>query len=198
MMIARVPESDGGVPLVMAVSLSESKRHCNVYHANDDDLITAMIRVAQSHMEGHDGTGGTLGRAVSQHTLDLKFERWPANRAMALPHPPLVSVTSIKYLDIAGVEQTFPAINYHVVSDTISGFVRLKSQANWPSLDIAPDAVRVRFVAGPSECPVDLKHAMLLHVGHLYLNREAVGETTSMLPFAYKALTDPHKTHGWI
>lgn len=198
MIIARVAEADGGLALTAAVSLTEAKKHCNVYHADDDAYITALIQVAQAHIEGADGTGGTVGRAVSRHMLELKFERWPASRVLPLPHPPLVDVESIKYLDLAGVEQTIPETDYHVVPDQTQGFVRLKPYAAWPSLDIAPDAVRIRFVVGPLECPPDLKQAMLLHIGHLYLNREAVGEAQSMLPFAYRALTDPHRSHGWI
>ena len=199
MLISRVAEGDGGLALTPAVSLAEAKRHLAIYHAADDDLVTALVAAAQAHMEGADGTGGVLGRAVSRHTLELRLERFPLSRVMALPHPPLVSVTGITYLDVAGVLQTFAASEYHVVADSMAGFVRLKAtSAGWPATDIAPDAVRVRFVVGPAECPADLKAALLLHVGHLYLNRDAVGESRQVLPMAYKSLTDPHRTHGWI
>lgn len=198
MLISRVATGDGGIAASMAVSLVEAKRHLNVYHDNDDDLIGALVAVAQAHMEGPDGLGGTLGRAVTRHMLELKLERWPSSRVLPLPHPPLVSVDSITYLDIAGQTQTFAAARYHVVPDTMQGFIRLKSGEEWPDLDIAPDAVRIRFVVGPETCAPDLKHAILMHVSHLYLNREAVGETASVLPFGYRALTDPHRTHGWI
>lgn len=198
MLISRVAEADGGLPLLPAITLTEAKRHLNVYHYEDDALIEGLILVAQAHIEGHDGTGGILGRAVSRHMLELRLERFPASRVMPLPHPPLVSVASIAYIDVAGDLQTYPSANYHVVPDTMQGFVRLKSTAEWPAVDLAPDAVRVRFTVGVTACPVDLKQAMLLHIGHMYLNREAVGESQTVLPFAYKNLTDPHRTHGWI
>ena len=198
MLISRVATGDGGIAASLAVSLVETKRHLNVYHDDDDTLIEALIAVAQAHMEGPDGLGGTLGRAVSQHMLEFKLERWPASRVLPLPHPPLVSVDSITYLDIAGDTQTFASSRYHVVPDTMQGFVRLKQGEEWPDLDIAPDAVRIRFVCGPATCPPDLRHALLLHIGLLYLNREAAGESVSLLPMAYKSLTDPHRTHGWI
>jgi uncharacterized phiE125 gp8 family phage protein len=198
MILRRIATADGGVALSPAVTLGDAKRHLNVYHAEDDDLIEALVAVAQAHLEGHDGTGGVLGRPVSRHTLELTLPRFPLDRVMPLPHPPLVSVTEIAYRDQSGVDRIFDAGLYHVVPDGMQGSVRLRVNASWPGTEDAPDAVRVRFVVGPSICPPDLRHAMLLHVGTLYLNREATGTNAVVLPMAWKALVDPHRTHGWI
>jgi uncharacterized phiE125 gp8 family phage protein len=196
--LSRVAEADGGVALTQAVSLTEAKRHLNIFHAEDDALITALIVAAQASIEGIDGTGGTLGRAITRHTLDMVCEDFPDASRLALPQPPLVSVASVKYLDTTGTERTFAASGYHVVADKYVPHVRLKDGVSWPSLADAPDAIRVRYVVGPAECPGDIKQAILLHVAHLYANREAAGENLTPLPMAYKYLLDPHRTHGWM
>lgn len=199
MLLSRVATGDGGVALVAAVSTADAKAHLNVMHTTDDDLIAGFVSVAQQHLEGEDGLGGVLGRAIVRHTLDLALPSFPASRVIELPQPPLVSVTHVKYLDIDGVEQTVSSASYSVHADRSGGYIKLKPDASWPSTESdVDDAVRVRFVCGYEAVPAPLKSALLLHVGHLYLNREATGAASAVLPLAWKALTDPYKTHGWI
>lgn len=198
MLIERVPEADGGLPWTAVISLGEAKRHLNVLHDDDDALIDGLVRVAQATLEGADGAGGTLGRLISQHTLDIKLPAFPAGRELAISAAPLVGVTHIKHLDLAGVEQTLTGTLYQVVPARDHPYVWLKPGAAWPATAEAPDAVRIRVVAGPTQCPADIGHAIKLHIGHLYLNREAVGESVGKLPLAYEHLLQPHRTHGWI
>lgn len=198
LVLARVAEADGGAALTAAVSLADAKRHLNIYHAQDDALITGMVATAQAAIEGADGTGGPLGRPISRHTIDLTAGDWPDGRALVLPVPDVVSVTHVKYLDATETEQTLAASQYHVVKTRHDPHILLKPAASWPSLADRPDAVRVRFLVGPTECPADIRAALLLHVGHLYANREAAGESATVLPMGYKHLLDPYRTHGWV
>lgn len=199
MLLSRVGTGDGGVALTAAVSTADAKAHLNIYHATDDDLIAGFVAVAQQHLEGEDGLGGVLGRAIVRHTLDLALPLFPSSRVIELPQPPLVSVTHVKYIDADGDEQTLSSSAYAVHADRTGGYVKLKPDESWPITEMGiDDAVRVRFVCGYDAVPGPLKSAILLHVGHLYLNREATGAATAVLPLAWKALTDPYKTHGWI
>lgn len=199
MLLSRIAVGDGGVALVPAVTTADAKAHLNVLHASDDDLIAALVSVAQQHLEGEDGLGGVLGRAVVQHTLEMHLGGFPPEDVIRLPQPPLVSVTSVTYLDTDGDEQTLSASKYAVHIDRGPGYIRLKPDQAWPGTQSGvDDAVRVRFVAGYASVPAGLRHAILLHVGHLYLNREATGDANQVLPMAWKALTDPYRTHGWI
>jgi uncharacterized phiE125 gp8 family phage protein len=112
-----------------------------------------------------------------------------------IPLPPLQSVTSIKYDDGAGVEQTLATDQYEV--DTVSqpGWV-VPITTGWPtSIFEGINAVRIRFVAGynPSSnspddlvvnIPGSLKAAMYLYIGQLYDQREdiVVGTIVNKLP----------------
>lgn len=196
--LSRVAAGDGGNAWTAAVSLSEAKRHCNVYHDQDDTLIEALIAAAQASLEGHDGTGGTIGRAVSRHRLALTCGTFPASRLFPLAQPDVIAVADVTYTDVTGVARTFSSGSYRLIPDAHRPALWLVDGASWPSTIAAPDAVRIRYDVGPATCPADIKAAILLHVGHLYVNREAAGESVTPLPLAYKHLLDPHRTHGWI
>lgn len=91
---------------------------------------------------------------------------------------PLQSVTSVKYYDTTGTQQTLATSYYRV--DTVSrpGRVVLKPDQSWP--DVQSDrgqAVEVTYVAGHSTAaaiPPTAKVGMYLLINHLVENRGAV------------------------
>jgi hypothetical protein len=79
--------------------------------------------------------------------------------------PPVASITSIKYDDEAGVEQTLSTADYALSTYGDSRRINLEPDADWPSVEAdAADAVRIRFVTGYTTAPKAVKAAMLLHV----------------------------------
>ncbi len=199
MSLSRVAQGSGGVALGTGLTLADAKAHLDVYHSTDDTLITAYCSVARSHLEGHDGCGGRLGRAITPHVLDWKLPAFPAVRWLDLPRPPVTGITSITYRDLDDVTQTLASSSYHLDADDVRPRVVLAADADWPDTIARPDAVTVRFSCGPDAVPADLLHALKLHVGHLYLNRETTSEKSMVVvPHGYDALIALHKTHGWI
>lgn len=103
--------------------------------------------------------------------------------SLYLPLPPLQSVTSIKYLDSADVEQTWAASEYTVEAPAGDfaqrGRVYSKSGFSWPS----STSIKVRFVCGygatPASVPGLFRSAMLLIVGEAYESRELQSVGTS-------------------
>jgi uncharacterized phiE125 gp8 family phage protein len=136
-----------------------------------------------------DGADGWLGRALGLQTWDLKLDEhelsypslsdsWEQHSAygwgIRLPLPPLASVTHVKYQDEDNDEQTFDPASYVVSGVGGRGYVHLASGASWPTVYPGRDVLTVRFQAGYATVPDPIKHAVLLMVGHLYSNREAV------------------------
>lgn len=156
-------------PTVEPVSLVEATAHLYVTHSDDDALISAYIAAAREDAERR------LGRALISQTWELALEAFPS--AIELPNPPLVSVTSIKYLDTAGVEQTLDPSQYLVDTDSVPGAVVPAYGASWPSIRSQRNAVRVRYVAGygadGSFVPASIRQWILLRTGALYENRES-------------------------
>jgi uncharacterized phiE125 gp8 family phage protein len=101
------------------------------------------------------------------------------NSPIVLPAP-LVSVTSIKYLDASNVQQTLAASEY-VVSDSSPALITPVN--SWPETSGSGDSLRVRFSTGYSApgtspmlseaLPATVRTAMLMQIADMYENREA-------------------------
>jgi uncharacterized phiE125 gp8 family phage protein len=186
-------------PATEPVTASEAKSHLRVDTTADDTLIGTLITAARQHVENH------LRRALITQTWELVMDAFPAGDVIRLPRPPLVSVTSIKYTDVAGSESTFSSAAYVVDTDSTKGRVVLKSGESWPSDTLAAaNGVRVRYVAGygsAAAVPNPIRQAVLLLIGTLYENRESVlvaqGVTVAQLPFGVEALLMPYRIFGW-
>ena len=95
---------------------------------------------------------------------------------ISLPLPPLISVESIKYIDVNGVEQTISPADYVANFSSFLGGVYPAYGKAWPSARNQPQAVRIAFTAGygdAADVEPDLSLAIALLVGHYNENREA-------------------------
>jgi uncharacterized phiE125 gp8 family phage protein len=183
------------VPDVEPVTLAEAKDHMYVRHADDDALISAYIAAARDDAEHR------LQRALIDQTWELVLDAFPA--VIVLPMAPLSSVTSIKYIDSSGVEQTLAAANYYADTDAEPGEVVPAYGLSWPATRAERNAVRVRYVAGygadGSFVPASIKQWILLRVGALYENRESAvaGQPIQAAPRDFAdGLLDRHKVYA--
>ena len=175
-------------PSVEPVTLAEAKAHLRRDDTADDTLITSLITAARQNIDGKDGW---LGRALCTQTWELRLDRF--HDEMVVPLPPLQSVTSVKYIDDDGVEQTLASTVYQVVTGEPARLVLAYDQT-WPSTREEMDAVRIRFVAGyglAASVPAAIKAALLLQIGTLYRDRESVniGNIVNEMPTCSALLT---------
>lgn len=198
----------GGLSLVTGpaldiVSVAEARKHCRVEVADDDGLISGYILAARRHCELH------TGRSLIDQTYDLTIDNdWPfatqwqvGVQRIVIPIVPLVSVTSINYLDVDGNSQLLAANQYQVVtrSEAARGWIEPAYGVTWPSVRCVSEAITVRFVAGYGTQPgthpnVDVfRQAMLLLIGNWYENREhvVVGTIATELPMGVANLLQP-------
>lgn len=132
-------------------------------------------------------------------------------RAIGLPYPPLQSVTSITYVDAAGVTQTWAGADYTV--DVSDDFARIYPAygLDYPTeLRDIPRGIKVRFVVGYGSTPETLaaplaasapaaaRQAIKLIVGDFYKNREEsiVGNIASNVPFPARTLLSTLRVSG--
>jgi uncharacterized phiE125 gp8 family phage protein len=182
-------------PTETPISLDEAKAHLRVLHANDDATITALIAVATEKL---DGRRGYLGRALLTQSWEYRLHFFPVCGVIEIPLPPLQSVESVKYIDDAGAEQTLATDQYVVDTATHVGQIRLGYGLSWPSTRWEDYAVRIRFTAGfgdaADDVPQPIRQAILLMIGHWYVNRTDVSEANlSETPMASKYLLGAYR-----
>ena len=178
-------------PASSPVDLTTAKAHLRVIHSAEDTLIQHMIDTAAAAL---DGPTGLLGRCVVSQTWEYMLDSFPSEW-IEIPLPPLQSVTSIKYLDSDGVEQTLSSARYRVDTATEPGGV-IVDEDGWPDTFDTANAVTIRFVAGYSTVPAPLKQAVLLNVGDMYENRQIGTEKQLFTNDAYDRLTNPYRILG--
>jgi uncharacterized phiE125 gp8 family phage protein len=168
-------------PATEPVSLAEAKAHLRVTGSDEDALITALIIAAREAAE-HE-----TGRALITQTWEKTLDMFP--EAIELPNPPVQSVTSIKFLDENGDEQTLSSSSYTLdnASDSRPAWVTPVYGRTWPDTYAEVNAVKVRYVAGwanAAAVPQSIKQWILLNIGHWFENRESTSDMKrEPLPF---------------
>lgn len=146
--------------------------------ATENDRITRAIHAATLQCEYF------TGRAILPQTWALILDRFPAR--IEIPKPPLMSVTSIQYVDEDGATQTLAGSVYSVKRQYSErcrrSVIDLAYNQSWPTTR-APqrDAVTVTFRAGYVEdpdgspevvdVPADLKDGIAMRAAELYKQR---------------------------
>ena len=150
------------------VTLAEAKAQARVDSSAEDTLITALITAARQAAEER------MQRSILPQTWEKRLDAFPSG--IELPRGPVTSITSIKFLDTAGAEQTLDPADYQL--DNISEFVGWVVPAidvDWPETQENINAVRVRYVAGwanAAAVPGPVKAWILAMVAALYEHRE--------------------------
>lgn len=187
-----VAPTGGGPPAGEPVTLVEAKSHLRVTETVDDTDITSIISRARQWCE--DYCNRQFITATWKQTFDGFAEACAGRKYFELARPPLQSVTSIKYLDTSGVEQTLATTVYNVITDTEVGIVELAYGQSWPSIRNQIGAVRVVFVAGygaAAALPPGGKAAVLLMIENLYRFRgDVVTAFSKKLELTAEALLD--------
>lgn len=201
-------------PTDTPISVTDLKAHLRLdglpADTTQDALLGLYIKAAVEHIET------SYGIALFQQTWTAKIDWglsagispaysanlpcWMTDDEIELPMPPVISVTSIKYFDNDGVEQTMSTSIYQVDTFARPGRILRVYNQSWP--DIRPDrlAVTIVWVAGYADAahvPENIKHAIKLLCGHWYANREnvVVGTVVNEMPDAAAALLAPYKNY---
>jgi len=179
-------------PAVEPVTLTEALEHLRVEDDADNTYITNLITAARQTAEEY--THRQLITATYTYYLNKFYSR------IELPRPKLQSVTTLKYYDTSGNQQTLTEdTDYTVVTSSEPGYIVPYYCTSWPSTRDIPDVIEIIFKAGygnaASSVPMAIKQAILLIIGDLYGNRETVitGTIISKFPRTAESLLNPYK-----
>lgn len=148
-------------PTSEPVSLAEAKAAARI----DDELVhdRELLRLIQAAREAAESY---TQRSIMPQTLTLYLDAFDA--VIRLPRAPVTSVTSVKYLDDAGVQQTLAASKYRV--DLVSYQPRITPGFDepWPITRPVTNAIEIEYVTGYASVPVGIKDAILGMVAHSF------------------------------
>jgi uncharacterized phiE125 gp8 family phage protein len=152
---------------------------------DQDAFIYLSIKAATAHFERY----GQVQRALMPQTWEKILQRWPSCDYVELPLPPLVSVTSVTYLDEDGDSAVMDAADYIVSTDQEPGGIVLAANASWPSTTLLPvDPIRIRYECGYADAslvPPEIRLAILLLVEKHYDGHD-LSETGGMIDAAVR------------
>lgn len=183
-------------PEWMAISVDDIKAHARITVSDDDPYLYALALAATRWVENY--IRGALITQTWEWKLDCGFPASAVNAGWQIPKPPLQSITSIKYLDDDGAEQTLSAAVYTVDASSRPGRVVLAYDQEWPTTRDVINNVRIRFVCGfgiPTAIPKDIRQAALIMASHWYEHREPIvtGTIVSAVPMTVQAILAPYK-----
>lgn len=153
---------------------------------DENDLLDALIEAARRHCEI------VTARSFISTTWTMTFDRFPT--FFELPHPPGLSVTSIKYFDADDTQQILSTDDYDTDFQSEPARVVEDPAATWPTVFDKINAVELIYKAGygttAADVPEQLKLAIKLLAAHWYEHREPVvlGVTTNSVPLTVESL----------
>ena len=154
----------------LPVSLEQVRYHLrNEDLRFDDELLKVYIKAAAADVEKQ------YSLALLTQTIKQYHCGFPASSStpMLLRIAPMVSITSIEYMDTTGATQTWASSEYTSGRMDMGGLIVPKINYSWPG-DVAnlPNAVTVTYQAGfgakPSTIPIQITQAMLMAVADWY------------------------------
>lgn len=182
-------------PTLEPVTLDEARAQLSLYDDSTHDLlISRLISAARASAESLTGM-----RCMTQ-TVRLELDGFPVSD-IDLGCYPVASITSVKYDDTDGVEQTLVSGTDYWPS--LGGMFPLLAPVDgWPTAyQGKPASVRITMAAGHASAatvPQDVKHAILLRVTEMFDRRGEAVEAVSVAdtPLSLRELLGPHTR--WI
>lgn len=179
-------------PAIEPVSISEVKTSARIDGTEFDTQATLAIAAMRSQAEAR------MARCLITQTLELILDDFPAGE-IDLIMPDVLSITSVKYIDTTGAEQTLINTAYTLGEDSINAdlfWLYLAPNTSWPATQGIANAVRIRFTAGygpaAADVPNDIRLWIIAHAVQILQSPDGyVEQKFSPLPYVDRLL-HPH------
>lgn len=187
------------------ITRAEAKLHLGLDDISgshpDDAIVDALITGAREYGERYTGHG------LAAQTLELSLDMFPGcDGRIDLPRSPVASITSVKYTDYDGVEQTITSTAYAL---SLYGDARMLAPTynnQWPTARDIPDAVRIRYVTGYAASgaapeyatlPKAVRQGLLMHISLTYPRNVFTPSERESMEKARDSLLDTIRSGGY-
>lgn len=127
-------------PAALTISMDAARRAARAPGTALDAELTDKVNGIADEAEHQ------TGRAFVTQTWELTLDAFPD--AIKLPHPPIASVTWVKFYDLDGVQQTLDPQDYQVDTKSEPGWIVPAPGRTWPATAARIGAVEVVYVCG--------------------------------------------------
>ena len=181
-------------PTVEPVTLAEVKEQLSIPDTIQDNVINRHIPSARRYAENY------TQRSLLTQTWELALDAF--SDEIELYRQPVQSITSVKYIDTDGVEQTLSSPNYGLDDYSPRHWLIPAIDTEWPDTHEGSNMVKIRYVTGygdaASDIPDDIRQAIFLTIGH-WINfqpQAELGVSVTMVPRAVDHLLFPYRR--WV
>ena len=180
-------------PAAEVLTLAEAKAHLRLDGADEDDLLSSLIRVAREHLER------TTGLCLLTQSWRLYLDSLYEEGVIQIAKGPVQAIESVTVFDADGVASS-PSLEGHVL-DGASRPARLLLPSPLRA-GRAVNGIEIDFTAGygdsAADVPETLKRAMLTHVAQMFSCRGVVApdEQPALIPAGYDRLVAPYALRG--
>lgn len=176
-------------PAAEPVSLAEAKAHLRIGHAEEDQLIGALIASARRVTEAR------TGLCLIAQAWTLFRDGWPEDGMIPLPVWPVRAVEELAVFGEDGEKAVIEPSHYLVDTASRPARLVLRGSRQWQGPGRAVNGIAIRIAAGfgtaPESVPEPLRQAVLLLAAHFYGSRGE--EAGPRMPSGLDALIDPYR-----
>lgn len=184
-------------PTSEPINVADVKKQLNITYSDDDGYLLNLISAARRYYENY------TSRALHDQTWTQYRDGFATE--MRLWRHPILDVTSVKYIDENGTQQTLGSSKYRV--DTQNARITEAYNETWPtprhvtnSVEIAYRAGYVDTAASPDtgSIPEQSRQALLILVAHWYsTGREMTSDMrVEDVPLTFHALADQLRVYA--
>ena len=184
-------------PTIEPITVAELKQQCRIDNDDADDLLLSYIVAARGVVESR------LRRQLITATWRLNLDRFPS-WCIDIPLPPLLSITSVQYLDSDGTTQTLASSEYTVDIRSEPGRLTPAYGKSWPTTRDQVNAVTILYTAGYGDTrasvPQGIRQAIRLLAAHYYEMREPIvtGTIVAKVPETVDALIQQYRLMQYV
>lgn len=146
-----------------AVTLSELKQHLRILHNEQDTFLQKLIYAAKESAKQKVNVIPTTA------TYQFKVKEF---KSTVFPVKPIVSISSVKYINTDGTEVTLDSTDYEFVKRFPRARDKIIFYNEYNVHENTEYPIIITANTGYSETPADIKAAILLIAGRLYENPE--------------------------
>lgn len=159
-------------PALEPFTVEEAKAQIRSVQNQEDGLVQSYIKAARQAAEDY------LSRGLLTQTWTLALSDFTP----IIPLPmaaPLASVTSVKYYDVDGVQQTLATTYYDVDTRSRPGRITLKDGQSWPSIQSGrrSNRIEIAYVVGYTSrdlIPEAIRQGMRIYIGYMDADRNGL------------------------